>query len=350
MTIFKMTIFEKPAWLLVAILFSQSASAQPEPRETGYLFYLPAEKSLFLFDGFVIHPDSASYLVWKWDGSRWNSKKTPGPPMKTLSSGGYNTRTGEVVLFGGIGKRGYEDLRKDSWSFNGQRWKEIHTNDIDTRDHHKMIYMEHLGCFLLYGGQNSKRDSDSTTWLLRDSLWTSLAVKGPGPRYHFGMAYDPVRKKAVLYGGYGPRGIQQDTWEFDGTIWSKITEDGPGPRGRFSMTWDSDRKMVIMHGGDVWKKKVDSSVYKDGEIWDLRGDTWGWDGKTWVKIADNGPARMLVALGYDDNRHVLVAFGGGAPGVEDYMFSDTWELKGNQWVQVDKGAAWKWNGREYVRQ
>ncbi len=324
-------------------------NAQPEPRESGYLFYFPEEKKLFLFDGFVIYPDSTEYLVWTWDGLGWKSMETAGPPMKTLTGGGYNTNAGEVVLFGGVGKEGYKDLRKDIWSFNGHRWKQIHTNDIDSRDHHKMVYMDHLKCFLLYGGQNSKRLFDSTTWLLKDSQWIALPISGPGARYHFGMAYDANRKKAILYGGYNEKGIQQDTWEFDGTQWKKITEAGPGPRGHLSMVYDPDRKMVIMHGGDVWKKKVDSTVNKDGEVWDIRGDTWGWDGIAWVKIADNGPVRMAVVLGYDNDRHVIVAFGGGAPGAESLKFSDTWELKDNQWTQVSKGEVWIWNGKAYLR-
>ena len=79
------------------------------------------------------------------------------------------------------------------------------------------------------------------------------------------------------------------------------------------------------------------------------GDTWGWDGIAWVKIADNGPVRMAVVLGYDNDRHVIVAFGGGAPGAESLKFSDTWELKDNQWTQVSKGEVWIWNGKAYLR-
>jgi len=174
-----------------------------------------------------------------------------------------------------------------------------------------------------------------------------LKLPGPGSRYHFGMVYDPVRNKVVLYGGYNKQGLQYDTWEFDGIQWQLITTEGPGPRGRFSMVYDDSRKMTILYGGDVWKKKVDTSISADGEVWDIRGDTWGWDGKRWKKISDGGPERMLAALGYDASRKKLVLFGGGD--ASEINHADTWELQNDKWIRVADNGEWKWNGKDYEK-
>lgn len=319
--------------------------AQPEARETAILCYSPTMHAMLLFDGYAIRPANGRNSVWKWNGVKWEEIDAEGPKTKTLSSGGFDTKKNVAVIFGGIGPKGYDELTGDTWMFDGNQWSKINTNNIDTRDHHKMVYASHLDAFVLYGGINSQRKNDSTTWILKNGIWDSLKIPGPGARFHFGMAYDASRKKVVLYGGYNGISLNQDTWEFDGNKWEKINVEGPGPRGRSVMTYDPDKKMVILHGGDVWKKKVDTSVNKDGEVWDVRGDTWGWDGMRWTKIADGGPARMLMALGYDEGRHVLVAYGGG----DEFHYADTWELKGSQWKKVEDNGKWKWdNGLKKV--
>ena len=126
-----------------------------------------------------------------------------------------------------------------------------------------------------------------------------------------------------------------------------MTNDGPGPRGRFSMTYDDSRKMVILFGGDVWKMKVDTAISADGELWDIRNDTWGWDGNNWKKLSDSGPQRMLVALGYDALRKKLVLYGGGDAYETNY--ADTWEFENNKWIKVTDNGAWKWNGSDYEK-
>jgi hypothetical protein len=345
----KIIIQSFTAICFLAIL-SIDCYAQPEARETAILCYSPLLHGMLLFDGYSIHPENGKNTVWKWDGKQWQEIVASGPATKTLSSGAYDANKNVVVIFGGIGKGGYKDLTGDSWMFDGTQWEKINTNDIDTRDHHKMVYADHLHAFVMYGGTNSKRKNDSATWILKDGQWNALDIPGPGGRFHFGMAYDRARKKVVLYGGYNSISIQHDTWEFDGKSWKKINVEGPGPRGRMTMTYDPDRKMVILHGGDVWKKKVDTSINKEGEEWDLRGDTWGWDGKQWTKIAGDGPARMLIALGYDADRHVLVGFGGAAPVKDDLVYADTWELKDNHWKKVADNGVWIWKREDKAYQ
>ena len=340
-----------PYWLLPLLVYTCFVEApplsNPGPRESANLIYFPPTKKMVLVDGFVLHPDSGRNEVWSWDGNNWTVQENKGPDTKTLSSGAFDSKLRQIVVFGGVGKRGYESLHGDAWAFDGNNWKKENTNPIGTRDHHKMVYADHLDAFVMYGGQDSLRKNDSTTWLLKDSKWTKLTIPGPGARYHFGLSYDVARKKVVLYGGYNSQGLMADTWEFDGNQWQKIDITGPGPRGRFMMTYDSDRKMVLLFGGDVWKKKVDKSVHPDGEIWDLRGDLWGYDGKQWQKISDQGPARMMAALGYDPSRKTVVVYGGG--GAMEETYADTWEFSNGQWIKKEESGAWKWNGSGYER-
>ena len=327
--------------------FFITVDAQPDARVTANLIYSPKTNSLLLIDGYTKHPADSNNYVCSWNGKEWKKIPASGPATKSLSAAALNTKNKTVTVFGGIGKDGYKSLHGDTWEFDGRQWQQLSTNNIGTRDHHKMVYADHLDAFVMYGGENTNRNGDSSTWLLKNGEWEELTIPGPGSRYHFGMAYDPTRNKVVLYGGYNKNGLQHDTWEFDGKKWELIAEEGPGPRGRFSMAYDESRRMSILYGGDVWKKKVDTSVSADGQLWDIRGDTWGWNGSKWKKISDGGPERMLVALGYDMSRKRLVLFGGGD--AYEISYADTWEFQHDKWVKVSDNGAWKWNGTEYEK-
>lgn len=334
-------------FVLAANFIYTDSDELPNARVSGNLVYSPKTSTLLLIDGYTIHPADGLNSVYSWDGKKWRKIPATGPETKSLSAAALDTKNNTVVVFGGVGNKGYQSLLGDTWQFDGGQWQQVNTNDIGTRDHHRFVYASGMDAFLLYGGENEKREKDSSTWILKNSEWKELKIAGPGGRVHFGMADDPLRNKVVLYGGYNDQGLQQDTWEFDGTKWRLVTTDGPGPRGRFSMAYDNSRKMIILYGGDVWKKKVDTSVSANGEIWDIRGDTWGWNGSQWKKIPVKGPERMMAALGYDMSRQKLVLFGGGDAFEKDY--ADTWELQDDQWVKVSDNGVWKWNGKEYEK-
>jgi hypothetical protein len=60
---------------------------------------------------------------------------------------------------------------------------------------------------------------------------------------------------------------------------------------------------------------------------------WGWDGKRWQRVTEDGPAgRILGGAAYDEKRNVLVLYGGRA--VELGTCSqETWEWDGEYWEQ-----------------
>lgn len=321
--------------LFVLAIISLTIGAQnpnmPEGRASAIFIYHPPSKALFLFDGYQIHPDSGN-SVWKWDGKIWEKIVATGPESRSLSAGAYNKDTGLIQLFGGVGKGGYEKSKKgDSWSFDGARWQKVTTNNIGTRDHHKMVYADHLNAFVLYGGNDEKRASDTTTWILKDNKFTPLKIPGPGARYHFGMAYDPLRKKIVLYGG-GKAQVRNELWEFDGKVWSKINaKDYPGGRLRHNLIYVDHLKMIVLHGGNE----------------ETNGWTWGWDGHNWKKIAEGGPVGDLQALGYDPIRKSIVAYGGS--GSNGTLASWLWELKDGTWKKISDNGHWEWMTDKFQR-
>ena len=45
-----------------------------------------------------------------------------------------------------------------------------------------------------------------------------------------GAAYDAKRGMLVVFGGSGPDGYFGDTWGWDGSTWTRLAETGPAPR------------------------------------------------------------------------------------------------------------------------
>src|SRR5215472_8467911 len=93
------------------------------------------------------------------------------------------------------------------------------------------------------------------TWVQRGNAVAVNPVGTPGQRAHHAMAYDSDRGVTVFFGGeIGKSGSEQyfnDTWEYDGTAWRQINvpDPKPGPRSFHAMAYDPVRKRVVMYGG-----------------------------------------------------------------------------------------------------
>ncbi|MBD2699068.1 hypothetical protein IC229_00350 [Spirosoma sp. BT702] len=192
-----------------------------------------------------------------------------------------------------------------------------------------MVFADHLNAFVVYGGFLVDFQHDSTTWLLKDGQFTALKLPGPGARGNFGMAYDPLRKKVVLFGGkFSSKDMPADLWEFDGQSWTHIPVENIGIISGRAMTYSPDQKQVIIHG--------------------TIGETWGWNGKKLTKLASGGPLESGIALEYDTGRHVLAAYGGFGPGKT--ASSSLWELQNGLWNKVSDNGTWVQVGlNKYVR-
>ena len=320
----------------VVTAYSQQAPTTifPPPVQGASFVYHPPSKALLLIGGSAIIPDSSKSNVWKWNGIKWTEIEAFGPGSRDFFKGGLNTKTGQLNFFAGM--NAFQKPQKALWSFDGKKWSKELANDIGTRDHHNMVYMDHLDAFLVYGGNNNGYPHmDSTTWLLKDGKFSALQIPSPGVRYHYGLVYDKYRKKVLLYGG----GEKPDEhWEFDGKKWTRITlPESPGRRLYHSMVYNEDSKMVILHGGWVNQNPRDP-------INSQTPTTWAWDGRTWKKIAEE---RIFpIAMGYDQHRKVVVAFGRTELSSDSEM--GLWELKQEKWTKI--ATYGKWNTVEYIKQ
>ncbi|HYE03618.1 MAG TPA: kelch repeat-containing protein [Phycisphaerales bacterium] len=146
-------------------------------------------------------------------------------------------------------------------------------------------------------------------------------ANAPSPRSAHGMAYDAGRNVVVLFGGIGPTGPVGDTWEYDGSTWVLRATSGPPARPGHAMVYDSARALTV----------VLATPAQD----DVPAQTWEWNGVTWTfqNIA-SPPGRHSHAMAFDSVRNRVVLFGGALQTEGFVLDGSTWEYDGVTWTLV----------------
>jgi hypothetical protein len=174
------------------------------------------------------------------------------------------------------------------------------------RSWHSMEYdINHEQVMILGGVLSTGFGSDIWAW--EGARWTQIESMNVSPvRFGFATACETEQRRIILFGGYGGNSVPYphvlgDTWEWDGTTWIQKNITGPEPREFHAMAYDSIRKRVVLFGGD-----------KRGS--NFLGDTWEWDGVAWSQVATTGPSpRSSHKMVYDAAREKIVLFGGQGP-------------------------------------
>ncbi|MCC6217547.1 MAG: hypothetical protein IT376_22000 [Polyangiaceae bacterium] len=139
----------------------------------------------------------------------------------------------------------------------------------------------------------------------------------PTARENFAIAYDSTRQRVMVFGGASAGALVGDTWAYDGTTWVLRSTVGPSARQGAMMEFDAARGRLVLFGGE--------------DAGGIRGDTWLWDGTTWTETCTGScthpTARSDHMMSYDSARQRVVLFGGNAGSYQN----DTWEWNGTTW-------------------
>ena len=197
------------------------------------------------------------------------------------------------------------------------------------RSNHAMAYDSVRQKVVMFGGYNFQSGSMGDTWEYDGVVWTQVApASSPPARTGHAMVYDSARHKVVMFGGYDPAPgslapLYNDTWEYDGVDWAQVTTASkPLNRLDHAMVYDRGSQEVVMFGGNGMT---------------LHNDTWTYDGVDWTQAtpANNPPVRALHAMVYDSDRKKSVIFGGvGVLTTSGSLRNDTWEYDGVNWTNI----------------
>ena len=185
------------------------------------------------------------------------------------------TVAGGIAVWGGAAACGVGVVADSSlWLWNGRRWHSRPGPPLVPREDGLLVGTPDDAILTLIGG---RRDgvAFSDVWRLDGQRWSLVpATGGPGAIQHGAAAYDPVRRRVVVFGGAVGRTLGENTYEWDGTRWHEFAVPGPGPRVGHGMAWSEADGGVVLYGGFAGER--------------FR-DLWRWDGRSWSRLAEGGP-------------------------------------------------------------
>jgi len=262
--------------------------------------------------------------------AQWHQPTPAAAPAARYTPGmTFDSAANRTILFGGA-KTTFGNWN-DTWSFNGTTWTQLAPlASPSARPGIDLVYDELRGLTVMYGGGNTSPfggPSLDQTWEFNGVTWTQVATANtPGGLTAYGMAYDALRYRTVLYGGLHDSFFpidSADTWEYDGVNWTHVTTaHNPGPLENPAICYHAVLGKVVMFGG------ID--VQTGGTT-----TTWSYDGIDWTPIAVAGPspsARTMARMVYDPQRGVSVMYGGMNPNT-GAAINETWEFNGVAWTQ-----------------
>lgn len=127
-------------------------------------------------------------------------------------------------------------------------------------------------------------------------------------------------------------GRANDLWRHDGLTWTQVSSTGPVPPPRhwYGLSWDGLRSRLVLFGGTDDPTTATNFA--------VLGDTWEHDGSNWFRMApaSSPSARMQHAMAYDPFTARTILFGGttGTPASTANHQNDTWAWDGTNWSQV----------------
>jgi hypothetical protein len=229
----------------------------------------PSRKSVLTFGGFSVlgrqryGPPMGELWELTADGV-WRRPSTDGPQpgARHHHAAGFDSARGRFVVYGGIDAS--DTWVRDVWEWDRTRWYRIQTaNGPGERAHHAMCFDSKRGRVVLRGGTRPSKEYPTDTWEWDGQSWHQVATDGPGPGDGYRMAYDSERGVTVLFGG--------NTCLWDGVRWTRAeTPHAPAARAVHALAYDPVRKCVVLYGGTVDRKDA--------------ADTWEWDGVRWREV------------------------------------------------------------------
>jgi hypothetical protein len=242
-------------------------SASPPPLQGASLAYDPTTDTAVLFGGNLGRIGGSgvwkdSNQTWTWDGVTWTQQfPAVSPPARSWNASNgmvFDVQLGKVVLFGGYGANFV--VMDDTWEWDGQSksWTQQFPAHSPSPRTATLAYDESSKEVLLFGGwTNGVAYGD--TWTYNGVDWVEeKPVTSPQTRADNGLAYDPILKLVVLFGGLaGPcedcgEGRLNDTWLWNGQNWSQVkTSVNPQPSSGVSFAFDRTTKAMLLFGGWV---------------------------------------------------------------------------------------------------
>lgn len=318
-----------PTWTELSV-----AGTPPDPRQGHLASYEPDSTRLVIVGG----DNGSTWLNDVWDldltgTPTWIQEVTTGAPPspRRFFAGDYDSVEKRILLFGGQGGSG---IVQDAWSLSRvgtPTWDEVTPLDPPSPGPRWTL----SGAFdparrrlLVFGGTDAMGTRHGDLWSLSalppdsshicvDEGWQTVLplAPPPGARFASAMVSEESRATLLLFGGKAVGFDHGDTWQWQGDRWAQqFPANNPDARFDHAMAYDRARDRVVLFGGESFGSR--------------RGDTWEWDGTNWALVSTGGPSpRLGHVMAYDEVTQQVLLFGGD----DGFYRNDTWAWNGVAW-------------------
>jgi hypothetical protein len=299
----------------------------PPARCSAAMVYDPAMGATLLYGGNTYATLFGD--TWEFSEAKGWMQLTPGvsPPPLQGASLAYDATTETVVLFGGglthIGESPSES--NQTWTWDGVTWTQqfppVSPSARSWNATNGMVFDSQLGKVVLFGAYSAGTPmNDTWEWDGKSKTWTQqFPANSPSPRTAT-LAYDAATSEVMIFGGNGPGGAYGDTWTYNGMDWvQQQPVTSPSARTDNGLAFAPVIKQVVLFGG------LTGGCEDCGQ--GRLNDTWLWDGSNWsqVQTAANPEPSSGVSFTYDGTTKAMLLFGGW---VTDFSFTNsTWLFK-----------------------
>ena len=315
---------------------------KPSPRYAHSMAYDGYRKKIVLFGGWNIDTSRARNDLWDWDpmGFTWTQRLSGNeagiPAARLYASLVTADAKGRLELLAGavqaqsfgvvIAPAYYASGSNEVWELEAATptfTDRTSPQDMPSaRSDHAMAYNPSTRRVYLFGGHDNtaKTGPMDDLWEWDGKAWTQVVTDtGPPGAYGAGLAYDPVRKSLILYGGMTAGGIfaKSDTWEWnsDSRRWTPLSpSNNPGPAQFLGMVTDTTHGTVLLFGS------------QDEHVWEWDGRTLTWTDRTPLGLTTASTQKATTIMAYDEGRQRLFLYEGWTKGsVSGSSASGFWE-------------------------
>lgn len=299
----------------------KAPTTSPTARVGAAMDFVPANLGAVLFGGSA--GIALSNQTWVYDGLDWTLQAPATSPSGRFGAKlVYDAARARAVLYGGLATNiSVPPPNNDTWEWDGTNWTLMSpTTNAGNRYNYGMCYDTVRSRIVMYGGASTQllTPPNNQTWEYQGTTWNLVTTTGnPGPRERPAMCFHQGLGKAVMFGGGNGSGVLDQTWLYDGVAgtWTQLTIAGskPSARNAATMVYDADRNLCVLTGGQ--------------DTTGVLSDTWTFDGTKWTQQPTTTQTVRDHASTYMPNTREVVKFGGfvAAPNTQS---NQTWEIGG----------------------
>ncbi len=370
------TLFLNDTWVYQNENWSKIESAENPPvRQFGAMAYDSSRDRVVLYGGNVLDPTDdtfdAMFDTWEFDGQQWTEFTSPAESNPKVAKPvlGYDAARNETLLVG-LNETGTATLmyRYDAANHS---WTAVTPVKMPTcvNDGH-MIFRAHKNRVAFLGGvcsTDTPLTEELFEWDNAGNTWVPITIGGLPRGAAQAVAYDPLRREVVVFGGtaaFGTVLFSQTSILQANDLWRSVFITlRPQPRSLIGFDTDASSNTIWMFGG-----LDETSSFFHSDLWGYRNGQWfpasagptacdnpltafdsdrnrlvvnctgtetyEWDGSAWKTFTDlktKPQLRRFAGMVYDPILKKVVMFGGFN---NNNYRDDTWTWNGTEWTEL----------------